>query len=147
LLTPHTTTRLRTHSQARDEYFALIESHIADLKSKGVSLSGDAVAAVRAALAEGRAKASVEAQSVLDKVNAAWEAVVASPQVAAALGKAAPAVAAAKAKATEAAAYIAATPTYQAYVAPRVSALAARPAVQAAWSKVAAITQPLVAAF
>jgi hypothetical protein len=140
-------TRCRSHRQARDEYFSLIESHIESLKSKGVALSADAVAAVRAAVADGRAKASCEAHAALDKVSAAWEAVVSSPQVAAALGKAAPAVAAAKDKAVAAASYVAASPLYQTYVAPRVSALASRPAVAAAWGRVSALAQPLVAAF
>ncbi len=131
---------------ARDEYFRLIESQIETLKARGVALSGDAVASVRTALADSRAKAAESSAAALAQVHAAWDAFVASPQVAAALEKATPALSAAKGKAVEAASYIAATPTYQTYVAPRVSAIAARPAVAAAINRVYALAQPLVAA-
>ena len=147
---------------ARDRYFALIEASTNGLKDKGVALPALAAERIASAVAAGRAKASADAAAMLESVHAAWLAMLAHPHVAASLDKATPAVAAAKASAWGAAQqavaaaglaklYVtrlaAASPAYQAHVAPRVSALAEQPRVKAAVAKVSETLSPLVASF
>lgn len=129
-------------TQARAEYFSLIEAHVEALKAKGVTLSHDASAALATAIADARARATTEAHAALGKVSAAWDAFVATPSVASAMEAATPAVQAARAKAHAALTYVLSTPQYQTYVAPRVDYVASQPRVQAVVGKI----RPLVVA-
>ena len=141
-------------AQTKEKYFTLIESHVDSLKAKSVAFSSEAAEALRNAIEEGRTRASTEARSVLDKVSAAWDSLVAAPAVAKVMEHAKPAVdkaleaaraaaAAAKSKASATASYVQAQPAYAKHVEPRVSSLVAQPRVKLLIERV----RPMVPAF
>lgn len=57
-----------------------MESSLETLQAKRVALTDSATQKVKAAIAEARAKAPVEANAVFQKATAAWDKVSAQPQ-------------------------------------------------------------------